>query len=37
MHWGTSPRLTGTPDALVAHLEGSGIEVLALKPGEIAE
>lgn len=37
MHWGTFPLLTGTPQALEAHLEGSGIQVLTLKPGETAE
>jgi L-ascorbate metabolism protein UlaG (beta-lactamase superfamily) len=37
MHWGTFPRLTGTPAALIAHLAGSGIDVLALEPGETAE
>ncbi|HWB30033.1 MAG TPA: metal-dependent hydrolase [Vicinamibacterales bacterium] len=37
MHWGTFPLLTGTPAALVQHLAGSGIEVLALEPGETAE
>ncbi len=37
MHWGTFPLLTGTPQALEAHLEGSGIQVLMLKPGETAE
>ena len=37
MHWGTFPLLTGTPQALEHHLEGSGIQVLALKPGETAE
>ena len=36
MHWGTSPVLTGTPAELRAHLAGSGIEVLVLKPGETA-
>jgi L-ascorbate metabolism protein UlaG (beta-lactamase superfamily) len=36
MHWGTFPILTGTPEALVAELAGSGIEVLKLKPGETA-
>ncbi len=36
MHWGTFPQLTGTPQALEAHLEGSGIQVLILKPGETA-
>lgn len=37
MHWGTFPVLTGTPDALKGHLEGSGIDVLELAPGETAE
>jgi hypothetical protein len=37
MHWGTFPLLTGTPAALASHLAGSGIEVLALEPGETAE
>jgi len=37
MHWGTFPLLTGTPDQLEAHLAGTGIEVLRLKPGETAE
>ena len=37
MHWGTFPLLTGTPDQLKEHLQGSGIEVLELKPGETAE
>jgi L-ascorbate metabolism protein UlaG (beta-lactamase superfamily) len=37
MHWGTFPLLTGTPDQLKDHLAGSGIEVLALQPGETAE
>ncbi len=36
MHWGTFSILTGTPDALVADLAGSGIDVLKLKPGETA-
>ena len=36
MHWGTFPLLTGTPDALKAALDGSGIQVLELKPGETA-
>jgi len=34
IHHSTFPALTGTPEALRTHLEGSGIEVLALKPGE---
>ena len=37
MHYGTFPLLTGTPDQLEQHLAGSGIEVLALKPGETAK
>ncbi len=37
MHWGTFPLLTGTPAALTEHLVDSGIEVLALEPGETAE
>jgi L-ascorbate metabolism protein UlaG (beta-lactamase superfamily) len=37
MHWGTAPVFTGTPAALRAHLAGTGIEVLELKPGETAE
>ena len=36
MHWGTFPVLTGTPESLKAHLKGSGIDVLALTPGETA-
>jgi L-ascorbate metabolism protein UlaG (beta-lactamase superfamily) len=36
MHWGTFPLLTGTPDQLKAHLQGTDIEVLELKPGETA-
>lgn len=37
MHWGTFPLLTGTPEQLEQHLAGTGIQVLALKPGETAE
>ncbi len=37
MHWGTFPLLTGTPEALTQHLAGSGIEVLALEPGQTTE
>jgi L-ascorbate metabolism protein UlaG (beta-lactamase superfamily) len=37
MHYGTFSMLTGTPQQLEAHLEGSGIEVLRLKAGETAE
>jgi L-ascorbate metabolism protein UlaG (beta-lactamase superfamily) len=36
MHHATFPLLTGTPEQLEAHLAGSGIEVLKLKPGETA-
>ena len=36
MHWGTFPLLTGTPAMLKKHLTGKGIEVLELKPGEMA-
>jgi len=36
IHHSTFPALTGTPEALREHLKGSGIEVLALKPGETA-
>jgi L-ascorbate metabolism protein UlaG (beta-lactamase superfamily) len=34
VHHGTFPLLTGTPAELKAHLEGSGIEVVAPVPGE---
>ena len=37
MHYGTFPLLTGTPEQLEAHLQGKGIEVLMLKPGETAQ
>ncbi len=37
MHWGTFPLLTGTPDALRASLARTGIDVLALEPGQTAE
>jgi L-ascorbate metabolism protein UlaG (beta-lactamase superfamily) len=37
MHWGTFPLLTGTPAALKAHLAGTAIQVLELKPGETAQ
>jgi L-ascorbate metabolism protein UlaG (beta-lactamase superfamily) len=37
MHWGTFPLLRGRPDALKAGLDGSGIDVLILEPGETAE
>ena len=36
MHWGTFPVLTGTPAELRTELEGTGIDVLELKPGERA-
>lgn len=36
IHHSTFPALTGTPAALRSNLEGSGIEVLELKPGESA-
>lgn len=34
IHYGTFPVLTGTPADLKRHLQGSGIEVLAIQPGE---
>jgi L-ascorbate metabolism protein UlaG (beta-lactamase superfamily) len=37
MHYGTFPALTGTPSALRHHLEGRGVEVVELRPGETAE
>jgi L-ascorbate metabolism protein UlaG (beta-lactamase superfamily) len=37
MHYGTFPVLTGTPEALRDHLKGSGVDVLELKPGEVAQ
>jgi L-ascorbate metabolism protein UlaG (beta-lactamase superfamily) len=37
MHWGTFPLLTGTPHALKALVEASGVDVLELRPGETAE
>lgn len=36
MHWGTFPLLTGTPDQLKEHLQGTSIQVLDLTPGETA-
>lgn len=36
MHWGTFPVLTGMPAALKDALEGTSIEVLELKPGDVA-
>jgi L-ascorbate metabolism protein UlaG (beta-lactamase superfamily) len=37
MHWGTFPLLTGTTEQLKKYLDGTGIQVLELKPGETAE
>jgi L-ascorbate metabolism protein UlaG (beta-lactamase superfamily) len=37
MHWGTFPALTGTPAQLRALVEPMGIDVLELRPGEVAE
>jgi L-ascorbate metabolism protein UlaG (beta-lactamase superfamily) len=34
MHFGTFPLLTGTPDALKKEVDGMGIELITLKPGE---
>lgn len=34
MHFGTFPALTGTPEALRERITDTGIEVLAMKPGE---
>jgi L-ascorbate metabolism protein UlaG (beta-lactamase superfamily) len=34
MHYGTFPALTGTPEALRDLLQGSGIEVAELEPGQ---
>jgi len=34
IHYGTFPALTGTPKELSKFLEGSGIEVKAIAPGE---
>lgn len=34
VHYGTFPALTGTPEELKTHLEGTNIEVVAPKPGE---
>jgi len=36
MHWGTFPRLTGTPEMLRAELAGASIDVLELAPGSTA-
>jgi len=37
MHWGTFPVLTGTPAALKAQLQMTGIDVLELAPGDTAQ
>jgi len=37
MHYGTFPLLAGTPEELKKELAGSGVEVLALEPGETLE
>jgi len=37
MYWGTFPLLTGTPAMLKTHLDGSGIDVLELHPGDTSE
>lgn len=37
MHYGTFPLLSGTPAQLEQHLNGTGIDVLILKPGETAQ
>jgi L-ascorbate metabolism protein UlaG (beta-lactamase superfamily) len=37
MHWGTFPRLTGTPEELKTLLARTNVQVLTLKPGETAE
>jgi L-ascorbate metabolism protein UlaG (beta-lactamase superfamily) len=37
MHYGTFPLLTGTPEQFKQALQGSGKQVLELKPGETAE
>ena len=37
MHWGTFPVLTGTPQELRDCLKGSGVEVLELLPGQVAQ
>ncbi len=37
MHFGTFPLLTGTPDALESLIEGKGVELLTLEPGETVD
>jgi L-ascorbate metabolism protein UlaG (beta-lactamase superfamily) len=37
VHYGTFPALTGTPAELKTHLEGSGVAVVAPKPGEAVQ
>jgi L-ascorbate metabolism protein UlaG (beta-lactamase superfamily) len=34
LHWGTMPALTGTPEELEEYLDGTGVEVLKVQPGE---
>jgi L-ascorbate metabolism protein UlaG (beta-lactamase superfamily) len=34
IHYGTFPVLTGTPEALAEFLDGSGVEVKAISPGD---
>ncbi len=34
VHYATFPLLTGTPEALAEHLQGSGVTIHPLKPGE---
>lgn len=34
IHWGTFPLLTGTPAALRKEVEGMGVEVIEMKPGQ---
>ena len=34
IHWGTFPALTGTPEELEEHLDGTGVEVLKVKAGD---
>jgi L-ascorbate metabolism protein UlaG (beta-lactamase superfamily) len=33
MHYATFPILSGTPEDLVAELDGTGIAVMAVEPG----
>jgi len=36
MHYGTFPALTGSPDELKRLVDPLGVDVLVLKPGEVA-